>query len=66
MVKKYVNALEGHEINAKTDKVWVISDVPNLWRGKVTTQVLADGYVFDEEGHAVRPITEEDVEEKAE
>lgn len=59
MVKKFVQALENHEIYAKTGEVWVISDVPNLWRSKVTTQVLADGYVFDAEGHAVRPVVEE-------
>lgn len=59
MVKKYVKALEEHEVNAKTDEVWVISDVPTLWRSKVTTQVIADGYVFDEEGRAVRPVVEE-------
>lgn len=53
MVKKYVTALEGHEVNSKTGEVWVINDVPNMWRGKVTTQILADGYMFDEDGHAV-------------
>lgn len=62
MLKKYVKALEEHEINAKTDEVWVIGDVPTLWRSKVTTQVIADGYVFDEDGHAVRPIIEVDEE----
>lgn len=59
MVKKYAKALEEHEINAKTGEVWVIADVPNLWRAKTATQVVADGYVFDTEGHAVRPIVEE-------
>lgn len=64
MVKKYVKALEEHEINSKTGEIWVISDVPNLWKTKVTTQVLADGYVFDEDGHAVRPIIEEEPTEE--
>lgn len=58
MVKKYVKALEEHEINVKTGEVWVIADVPTLWKSKVTTQIIADGFVFDEEGHAVRPIIE--------
>lgn len=59
MVKKYVKALENHEINSATDEIWVINDVPNLWRTKVVAQVVADGYVFDEDGHAVKPVTEE-------
>lgn len=58
MVRKYATALEEHQICSKTNAVWTIDDVPALWRTKVVSQVIADGYVFDEEGHAVRPIIE--------
>lgn len=59
MVAKYVKALEEQEINSKTDEIWVIDDVPKTWRSKTEKQILADGYVFDAEGHAILPLTKE-------
>ena len=59
MVKKYSKALENWEINAMTGEVWVISDVPNLWRTKTIAQVEKDGYTWDEDGHAVPRVEEE-------
>lgn len=59
MVKKYSKALENWEINAMTGEVWVISDVPNLWRTKTIAQVEKDGYTWDEDGHAIPRVEEE-------
>ena len=59
MVKKYSKALENLEINAMTGEVWVISDVPNLWRTKTIAQVEKDGYTWDEDGHAIPRVEEE-------
>ena len=59
MVKKYSKALENWEINAMTGEVWVISDVPNLWRTKTIAQVEKDGYTWDEDGHATPRVEEE-------
>lgn len=59
MVRKYVRVLEEREINAMTGEIWKITDVPNTWRKKTEAQVLADGYVFAEDGTAVLPeVTE--------
>lgn len=55
MVRKYVRLLEEREINHNTNEVWTINDVPNTWREKTRTKILADGYIFDEDGTA-RPI----------
>ena len=46
LVNKFVRKVEenGMSINA----------VPALWREKVRKQVEADGYTFDENGHAVK------------
>ena len=52
MVKKYVRLLEENIINANTNETWKLSDVPATWRKKAETQVLADGYTFDEDGVA--------------
>lgn len=60
MVKKYAKALENWEINPMTDEVWVISDVPNLWKTKTIVKVEADGYTWDEKGHAIRRVEEEE------
>lgn len=50
MVRKYTRVLEEREVNAKTGETWKITDVPTTWRTKVTNQVLADGYVINEDG----------------
>lgn len=61
MVKKYARVLETREINTMTGSVWAIQDVPNTWRSKTEAKVLADGYVFLEDGTAV-PAPEEEEE----
>ena len=52
MVRKYKDLLIYRAINAKTNSVWAIQDVPNLWRSKTEQAVIADGYYFDEDGTA--------------
>ena len=59
MVKKYCRLLEEREINANTDSVWAIQDVPNTWRSKTEAKVIADGFYFDEDGTAY-PVPEEE------
>lgn len=54
MVTKYVKALEGRDINPKTDEVWAIQDVPTKWADKTEAKVLADGYYFDKDGTAYK------------
>lgn len=56
MVDRYVQALEEQQICSKTNAIWTINDVPKLWRASVISRVIADGYVFDDEGHAVKPM----------
>ena len=46
MVAKYVRKIEEDGMS--------INSVPNLWREKVRKKVEADGYTFDENGHAVK------------
>ena len=58
MVTKYVIALEERQIYEKTGEIWTINDVPSLWRTKTKKQVIADGYVFNEDG-TVSPSVEE-------
>lgn len=52
MVRKYKDLLIYRAINAKTNSVWAIQDVPNLWRSKTEQAVIAEGYYFDEDGTA--------------
>lgn len=52
MIRKYKDLLIYRAINAKTNSVWAIQDVPNLWRSKTEQAVIADGYYFDEDGTA--------------
>ena len=52
MARKYRDLLIYRAINAKTNSVWAIQDVPNLWRSKTEQAVIADGYYFDEDGTA--------------
>lgn len=52
MVRKYRDLLIYRAINAKTNSVWAIQDVPNLWRSKTEQAVIAEGYYFDEDGTA--------------
>ena len=61
MVNKYARPLEERIMNDKTGSVWAIQDVPKTWRGKTETKVLADGYVFLDDGTAV-PAPEEEEE----
>lgn len=64
MVKKYVVVIEGREYNTRTDAIWSINDVPTIWRKKTREQVLADGYVFLEDGTAVKAEPEPEEEEE--
>ena len=61
MVKKYVKAIEGREYNTRTDSTWSIYDVPSTWKKKTEAQILADGYIFLDDGTAIKP---EDVPEE--
>lgn len=56
MLALYVPALENQDINPKTGEIWKLSDVPALWRSKTKKAVEADGYTWDEEGHAVKEV----------
>ena len=64
MVRKYRDLLIYRAINAKTNEVWAIQDVPNLWRSKTEQAVIADGYYFDEDGTAYPVPPNEDEEEE--
>ena len=66
MVKKYTRSIEAREINTRTDSVWSINDVPNAWNAKTRAQVLADGYVFLDDGTAIKPEPDEESEEEQE
>lgn len=50
MKKKYVKALENREINSRTDEIWTVDDVPNIWKNQVLNQIAADGYIVLEDG----------------
>ena len=50
MVAKYVRVLENREIYDKTGSIWTIYDVPKTWGSKVQKQIIADGYVIEEDG----------------
>jgi len=63
MVRKYKDLLIYRAINAKTNSVWAIQDVPNLWRSKTEQAVIADGYYFDEDGTAYPVPPNEDEKE---
>lgn len=52
MVNKYARHLEQRDINVNTGEVWKITDVPNTWRAKTESKVIADGYYFDVDGTA--------------
>lgn len=56
MVKKYVKVLETGAYNSSTDDTWKLSDVPELWKYKVESAVIADGYEFDDQGYAHKII----------
>lgn len=60
MVNKYARVLEQREINVNTDEVWSINDVPNTWRKKTESKVIADGYYFDEDGTAYPNVPNEE------
>ena len=59
MVKKYVKVLEAGAYNPATDDTWKLPDVPELWRDKVESAVIADGYEFDDQGYAHKIIVVE-------
>jgi len=50
MKKKYVKALENREINSRTNEIWTVDDVPNIWKNQVLSQIAADGYIVLEDG----------------
>ena len=50
MKKKYVKALESREINSRTEEIWTVNDVPNIWKNQVLSQIAADGYIVLEDG----------------
>ena len=50
MVAKYVRVLKNREIYDKTGNIWTINDVPRTWRTKVEKEIIADGYVIEEDG----------------
>lgn len=50
MKKKYVKALENREINSRTEEIWTVDDVPNIWKNQVLSQIAADGYIVLEDG----------------
>lgn len=50
MKKKYVKALENREINSRTEEIWTVNDVPNIWKNQVLSQIAADGYIVLEDG----------------
>lgn len=56
MVKKYTRLLEEREVNSRTGEIWAIQDVPNTWRARTEAAVLADGYVFLEDGTAIKAV----------
>jgi len=56
MVKKYTRLLEEREVNSRTGEIWAIQDVPNTWRARTEAAVLADGYVFLEDGTATKAV----------
>ena len=56
MVKKYVKALEGREINTRTGEIWTVYDVPATWRAKVEQQITADGYIIQADGTVIKPV----------
>ena len=59
MVNKYARHLEEWDVNAKTGEVWVLDDVPNTWKARTKAKVEADGYTWDEDGHAIPRVEEE-------
>jgi len=62
MVKKYSRLLEQRITNEKTGSTWAIQDVPNTWRDATHDKVIADHYVFLEDGTA-EPIPPNEDEE---
>lgn len=54
MVKKYTRLIEERELNTKTGDIWSINDVGKTWNAKTRAAVLADGYVFLDDGTAVK------------
>lgn len=42
MVKLYVAKIQNKEINPLTENIWVIEDVPLLWRNKVQEALDAE------------------------
>lgn len=39
MVLFYVSKIRNEEINAQTNKIWAIEDVPTLWKAKVKAEL---------------------------
>lgn len=61
MIKKYARLIEQRITNEKTGSTWAIQDVPNTWRDGTHDRVIADHYVFLDDGTAEPiPPNEED------
>lgn len=58
MVKKYARLLEEWAINDKTGEVWIIDDIPGTWRERTRAKVIEDGFIFNEEGRAIKGLKE--------
>ena len=56
MVAKYKRLIEEREINDKTGSVWAIQNVGKTWRARTEAAVLADGYVFLDDGTAIKAV----------
>lgn len=54
MVRKYARLLEERHTNEKTNAVWSIKDVPSMWQEDTKAKVISDGYVFKEDGTAIK------------
>lgn len=39
MVKFYAVKIQNSEINPNTEAVWIVDDVPKLWRAKVVVEL---------------------------
>lgn len=54
MVTKYVRLLKERAIYYKTGEVWRIQDVPFTWRVRTKERILAEGYIFAEDGTVIK------------
>lgn len=50
MIREYVDHLENRDIVPDTDRVYAITDVPEVWRGKVLQKLKKEGYYVADDG----------------